>query len=135
CAPAEREIPDTDVSQKTDAIANLAQHAFSDPLFAFRKFDALENRQRLGYRKIHVVAEAAAFDADGATLGPQTIAVARRARPQRAIRFQAFLIAPRSFEKSPAQIGNHAFEVRTERVSRRFRLALASGRRRIRLSL
>src|SRR5262245_52743390 len=57
-----------------------------------------------------------AFHADRTALRPQPRAVARGARLQRAVRFESFLIGPRTFFKPAPQIRDDAFEVRAERI-------------------
>ena len=78
----EREIADADVDEKPQPIANLA-HARG------RRSDARARSARASRRaaaprtigKLHVLGEPAALHAHGAALGPQPLAVARRARP------------------------------------------------------
>ena len=124
-AAAERQIADADVDEEAQPIANLAQHAAGDELLALGELERFEDRQRLGDRQVDVVGDPAALDAHRAALGPQPLAVARRARPQRAERLERFLIGPGAFLEAAAQIRNHAFEVGAERILRRLRVRRA----------
>src|SRR6185503_482717 len=115
-AAAERQVADADVVEEPQAVANLAQDAAGDQRLAIRQLQAVEDLERFGDRQVHVLGDGASLHADRAALRLQPRAVAGRARPERAIGLERFLVDPAALFVAPAQVGDETFEAGTEGV-------------------
>ncbi len=128
CAPAERQIPDTDVVEKMQAVANLTKNPARDQRFAIAQLLLVEDADRFGNGQIDVLGNRPPLDAHGAALRLQPFPAAGRAGTQRAIRFEVFLLDPRSLFVPSPEIGNKPLEPGAKRILRRLTLRLLALR-------
>ncbi len=115
-AAAEGQVTHADVVQEPQPVADLAQDPVRDQTLAIRQLEAFEGVQRLRDRQVHVLGDGPTFDAYGAALRLQTLTLAGRARPQRAIRLQPFLLDPAALFVAAAQVGHETLEAGAEGV-------------------
>src|SRR3954453_2955527 len=109
-ASAKCQIPDADVVQEMQPIANLTQNARGDQSLAFGQLLFVKHADRFGHRQVDVLGDRPAFHAYGAALRLQPFTAARRAWTERAIRLEILLLQPRTFLIPAAEIRNQSFE-------------------------
>ena len=122
-AAAEREVADADVDAGTAADRG-SPHARGRRSGRSRSVSSSASTSGSASEigRLHVLGEPAALDADRAALRPQPRALAGRARLQRAVRLERFLIGPRALFEPAAQVGDRRLRSRrrTDRFARSF---------------
>src|SRR4029078_6576632 len=107
-AAAEREIPDADVVQEAQAIADLAQEAPRARVLALGELEALDRAQGGRDRQRDVLGDGPALDADGAAFRPQAIALAIGTPAQAAQRLQRLAVRPSAVSEAARHGRRHA---------------------------
>src|SRR6185295_8195557 len=119
-AAAERQIAHADVVQEPEPFLNLLQDSFGNDRFAIREVQLVEDVQRLGDGQVDVVGERSVFYSDRQALLLEPLTAARRARPQRSVWLQLFLLGPAAFVETAAQIRQQPFELFARAKQQRF---------------
>ena len=109
-AAAQRQIADADVVEESEPILNFLEHTAGDEGLALAQIEAVEHVVGFADGQVHVLGNRAALHLHREALRLQPLAMARRARPQRTIHVEVFLLGPRRLVEPAAQVGDDAFE-------------------------
>ena len=127
--PIQRQVPDADIVEKAEPLADFAQHASGNQLLAVGQLETLEHLERVADRQVDVLGDASAFDSDGEALRLQTPAMTCRTLAQRPVRLEIFLLYPRCVLVSASKVWNDALEVLAEWLRLCVSCAFAVARR------
>ena len=116
-AARQGQIADADVGEEPQPVADLAQHAAGDQLFALGEFEGRQRRVRLGQRQPGVIGERAPLHAHRPARGPQAVSAAGGARLQRTEGLEGLLLVPGPRLVTPLQVRQDALEVAPERFA------------------
>src|SRR6185436_9768714 len=110
------QVPHSHIVEKVKAIANLAQDATGDEPLTIAQFQAVEHTNGFGDRQVDVFADRASLHPHSTALRFESLSLASRARPQRAVGLQTLLFEPGALIVAASQVWNEPFEARTERI-------------------
>ena len=107
----QRQVANTDIVEKSNAILNFPQDPLGDDRFAIGQLHPIEDGERFRDRQIHAVGDRESLHLDRQTLQLQPTPVTRCAGPKRAIHVEVGLLGPGAILETPAQVGNDPFKL------------------------
>ncbi len=122
-AATERQVPDADIVEEAQPIADFLEQAAGDELLPRRQRHRPEDSLGLGYGQVDVEGHRLALHANSEALGLEPVAAAGGTRSRGSIRLQLLTLGPCALVVSAAEVRDDALEVLAEGL----RLALGTA--------